>query len=1182
MRKKESPTSETSSIRSPGSGSKSPQARDVPERQRRGRGATPATPIQTEHKKPQAHPQPSDPDRSVSLKQDSGSKPVLSASQNQQLPSPGSVPSAAAVLAVDKSVSGISPSCDPAPQGAGERKGSLSSDSLYSSEHQPEQNNLSPSPGSSLPSPQSRSPRKRQSADGEVLKNLPEDSPSAKVLRKLPGRLVTVVEEKEPKRRRRGESGGGGVHTEASSEETEFTQNTTHSSPDRQSQLFRENLGPPSRSPSRGQQGQEQVSPSSRSPGRSYHPYSPTHHSPDMPVLRNLPVRRRLETESRMAAQLGEHFPLGRGRGHERRTPRSPKKQEPNSPKDDGATTNATSPAHVRRKRGRPPKHQTSTREATDHTPPAQEQKSECPQSPPLSPKRKRGRPRKTSLPRLDISKSGDEEICPTSSSIPSPQGGALPVLPSECAVLTTAENSPSVSSKNTDSHHRPETDSENPITTPLFLPSAPPASSTTQSCTSHQRISSVEPNSQIVTPAAPPQDLLHPSNPVHIPLSLQTPTLSPPTHPQPVSLKAASQDSTAPIMSSQLSNDQTNDAAVELPIQTNPSEAPPKVLTVPDESSAQPSMENVTPDGSSIHVSPVKSPSTSAETSDPANTTVQPDNFTSPLVAPSNQMMQNATNSDQSKVQPVETVLTESSQMLTSQSPESHNTRTELTQSLQGVYQNETSIQCPAEPHETDNNAESRASTHSRMESVEEMEVKDSAALEPLEKNSSLSQRKRRKMDDFQEDKIPSEGGTGLETEVPTTSESDRAEKSVVEESVTEELKRKSKCRKQSISRQTSQESVCSSSPSSVSSCNTRSSWSRKATERFVPAKRKRVERNSNEATVDRESDQEPASDSDSEDSAVRERRLTRSSQKEQNQSECEQDKHKRGRGKSGRKPSAEEQNAGATPVRITRKSLQSSALTSPEPEVLNKRCSALNAAAKLLAMRGRGPDSPSSSTKGKVAQEQVSSVKNIKPKTSKTEVDSRTSSCEKQSSSGLLDSPPPLGIGHSPARSNRQRSRNLHTPVEEAKKMKSEERRREVEEEKKEQRSGGHSVCSSVSSERGAGSSRSSSSSSQRTRSLSSRSTGPPRRRSRAPSSGSDTERHTPTAKKSTQSRGRHSRKGRHSHKHDKPELSAGSSEGTPDRVLRSVAALAEAQARPPSGNTRSSASQHRQTKT
>ncbi|TNN03333.1 hypothetical protein fugu_000362 [Takifugu bimaculatus] len=68
----------------------------------------------------------------------------------------------------------------------------------------------------SPPSTCSRSPRKRQSADNEVLRGLVEDSPSAKVLRKLPGRLVTVVEEKEPRKRRRRGSGTGG---EASMEE---------------------------------------------------------------------------------------------------------------------------------------------------------------------------------------------------------------------------------------------------------------------------------------------------------------------------------------------------------------------------------------------------------------------------------------------------------------------------------------------------------------------------------------------------------------------------------------------------------------------------------------------------------------------------------------------------------------------------------------------------------------------------------------------------------------------------------------------------------------------------------------------------------------------------------------------------------------------------------------------------
>uniref|UniRef100_A0AAY5KNS1 Snf2-related CREBBP activator protein n=1 Tax=Esox lucius TaxID=8010 RepID=A0AAY5KNS1_ESOLU len=138
------------------------------------------------------------------------------------------------------------------------------------------------------PSVCSRSPRKRQSADGEVLLGLPEHSPSAKVLRKLPGRLVTVVEEKEPrKRRRRGSGTGGGSSEEMEHAESEFP--STHSVPP-----------------------------------RGFPPYSPPHHSPDMPVLRNLPVRQRLESESHCNVSPGTNV------------------------------TNSTPP--VKRKRGRPPK----------------------------------------------------------------------------------------------------------------------------------------------------------------------------------------------------------------------------------------------------------------------------------------------------------------------------------------------------------------------------------------------------------------------------------------------------------------------------------------------------------------------------------------------------------------------------------------------------------------------------------------------------------------------------------------------------------------------------------------------------------------------------------------------------------------------------------------------------------
>ncbi|XP_028844712.1 helicase SRCAP isoform X2 [Denticeps clupeoides] len=252
---------------------------------------------------------------------------------------------------------------EPTPPPVGRDRGvSVSSGSICSPDHQSDLEGLQPL------SPSSRSPRKRQSADGEVLRGLPEDSPSAKVLRKLPGRLVTVVEEKEPKRRRRRVSGGVG-----SSEETEHPKKADQSPEDRETPAA--NAAPP-------QEDKEPPS-SPTSPGKFYCPYSPTHPSPDMPVLRNLPVRRRLETESRMAAQLGEQQ-AGRGRG----TPTAAKKPEP-----------TPTPAPVKRKRGRPPKNPSPASRSTS-----------------LSPKRKRGRPRK--------------EAAASSSSSPPPPPPCSPLSP--------------------------------------------------------------------------------------------------------------------------------------------------------------------------------------------------------------------------------------------------------------------------------------------------------------------------------------------------------------------------------------------------------------------------------------------------------------------------------------------------------------------------------------------------------------------------------------------------------------------------------------------------------------------------------------------------------------------------------------------------------------------------------
>lgn len=284
--------------------------------------------------------------------------------------------------------------------------------------------------------------------------------------------------------------------------------------------------------------------------------------------------------------------------------------------------------------------------------------------------------------------------------------------------------------------------------------------------------------------------------------------------------------------------------------------------------------------------------------------------------------------------------------------------------------------------------------------------------------------------------------------------------------------------------------------------------------------------------------------------------------------------------------------ESSGEANSRKTRKSTisQSNTSTSSEPEVLGKRCSALNAAAKLLAMRGRGPDTPGPSPKIKAAgqqSKQQTSEKSSTPK-AKTLLDS-PKTCNSKALTGRqtpnqsTESPQ----SSSAARSTRQRPGSLVPPLESERvkkdeKKKTSDSKEECEEETRETRSSrGHSACSSISSERRPGSSRSrsSSNSSQRTHSLSSQSTEPPRFRSRAPSSGSDTERGKSIKRKSEGGRGRKSRREK---RPEKPELLAGSSDGTPDRVLRSVAALAAAQARPPANNTRSSSTQNRHSKT
>ncbi|XP_030195766.1 helicase SRCAP isoform X2 [Gadus morhua] len=297
----------------------------------------------------------------------------------------------------------------------------------------------------------SRSPRKRQSADGEVLKGLSEDSPSAKVLRKLPGRLVTVVTDKEPRKRRRRASGTGGHGSseEAAEEQTggsasEPGRDAAPQSPESKPK------GPPGKDMDHG--------PALPTPQpRGYHPYSPPHASPDMPVLRNLPVRRRLETESRMAAQLSEQqHQLGRGRGAG-----APRKTDTPPGRDPAAAAAGTAPSEnsvaatpVKRKRGRPPK--TPPSPLVQPLPPPPPPKAEA--SPTISPKRRRGRPRKDASLVADItgqkpnnkttaspdpgSKTAAQK--PGSSQVQSPPAKPLPAPPVKTVVYPSKASLPS------------------------------------------------------------------------------------------------------------------------------------------------------------------------------------------------------------------------------------------------------------------------------------------------------------------------------------------------------------------------------------------------------------------------------------------------------------------------------------------------------------------------------------------------------------------------------------------------------------------------------------------------------------------------------------------------------------------------------------------------------------------
>ncbi|KAJ7314111.1 hypothetical protein JRQ81_006047 [Phrynocephalus forsythii] len=134
-----------------------------------------------------------------------------------------------------------------------------------------------------------KTPRRRTSADVQIQQSCQDqEGPAAKVLRKLPGRLVTVVEEKELIRRRRNRM-----------RKLEAASSATVSPSDNSAQSVSE----------------PETSPSAK----------------ELPSLRDLPARRRIELESRAAAKEKEEGSRG-----------------------EGLPSPSTEP--VKRKRGRPPK----------------------------------------------------------------------------------------------------------------------------------------------------------------------------------------------------------------------------------------------------------------------------------------------------------------------------------------------------------------------------------------------------------------------------------------------------------------------------------------------------------------------------------------------------------------------------------------------------------------------------------------------------------------------------------------------------------------------------------------------------------------------------------------------------------------------------------------------------------
>lgn len=534
------------------------------------------------------------------------------------------------------------------------------------------------------------------------------------------------------------------------------------------------------------------------------------------------------------------------------------------------------------------------------------------------------------------------------------------------------------------------------------------------------------------------------------------------------------------------------------------------------------------------------------------------------------------------------------------------------------------------------------------------EAEARTNKGEEDKKQDSSKPQPKRRKVESSSETKDSESRREGASGEAKSeTSPQKEAEQEVMEETTEDQ---NISNQKRPLSRQSSQESARSSSPSSGCSTSTltRHAHHKRTYENRNPAKKRRVDVTSETETETEEKKEEDgenkedgsekehtgatsrrrrsrssssSSDSDSSESR-KEHRLTRSAKRRLQDQERE-----KGNTRQGKKPAHSsdrnapnnantstggESGSDTSSVRITRKSAgsqppqDSKAQTNsapslpPEPEVLGKRCSALNAAAKLLAMKGR-VDTPGHTTRkdtgakitGTSPAAACDKSQKLKSKSVPASPQSNSVNLSNNKSCGSKPSTPNQ-TSRSGSRSTRQCPGSLVPPLEaEYKRSKPEEKERgsrkssggKEGEAEVQSSSRGHSACSSMSSDgEGDGGgrssrSRSSSNSSQRTHSISSQNTEHRESRSRAASSGS--ERSSERAKsrdiKEKQGQQREGRQdGRRSQKLLQEVTGSSGAEGTPDRVLRSVAALAAAQARSPAASTRSSSGQHRHNKT